>query len=171
MGFYRKFSAFFSHIVTTIYHIFTGGTLIDPEPKVWGRCLERLTLGVGIWRGGSALALVVVVLWSQIDNLNYSVIHLPGLTYTSVSTSTNVGPIQMCSWYRGRVMIFNATFNNISGYRGGQFYWWIYQVITTDSDLSQVTDKLDHIMLYRVHLVMNGIRTQNVSDDRHWLHW
>jgi hypothetical protein len=23
-----------------------------------------------------------------------------------------------------RVMVFNATFNNISFYRGGQFYWW-----------------------------------------------
>jgi len=21
-------------------------------------------------------------------------------------------------------MVFNATFNNISVYRGGQFYWW-----------------------------------------------
>ena len=32
-------------------------------------------------------------------------------------------------------------------------------------DLSQVTDKLDH-MLYR----LSGIRTLNVSGDRYWLH-
>jgi hypothetical protein len=41
------------------------------------------------------------------------------------------------------VMAFNATFNNISLYRGGQFYWWRNQENPEKtSDLSQVTATL-----------------------------
>jgi hypothetical protein len=44
-------------------------------------------------------------------------------------------------------MVFSTTFNNNS-----VISWWSVLLVEKTTDLSKVTDKLEHVMVYRVHL-------------------
>jgi hypothetical protein len=85
---------------------------------------------------------------------------IPKIMYDLWMQTPTIVLLKYCIWWMEvdlvwfRFMVFNATVNNISV----RSWWSVLLVEETGEILSQVTEKLYHIMLYRTHLAWAGFK-------------
>ena len=107
-------------------------------------------LGIWVW------SKIMQCTTTKDRKVNYNLIKITCVLYLFISF--------LFLWF-GLVwfIVLNATFNNISDI-SWRLYWWKKPEYS-----EKTTDKLYHIMLYLVHLDMNGVRTNRIRCLK--LHW
>jgi hypothetical protein len=73
--------------------------------------------------------------------------------YVLLSYASNIDKLEIFFLANSGVWCLTPLSTIFQLYHGCQFYWWRnHEYLEKNTDLSQVTDKLDHIMLFQVHL-------------------
>ena len=101
--------------------------------------------------------------WVPVWKIFYFLKHLFSIMACSVSVENLLFHIighfclfKVTIWVMVIVMVFNATFNNIQLYRGGQFYWWLPYGGTYHSTLIW-----NRVIYCRAEKTISSIKTSN----------
>ena len=95
--------------------------------------------------------------------------------YKRCELETRSGEMYSTQHY-GRFIVFNATFNNISVYRGGQFYWWrkpeypekitTLPEVTEERKITYPINYFDYRKIMRlVHIIYFRFHIANLEND------